>query len=100
LLFINQCGISSIIKLIEKFINNNVVNLLAKAIKELLNGDVDIFIEYLKENSELITTFLKYLNSNNNELIELSLSILYLYVERYDAGFSDLNTVIKMNEGG
>jgi hypothetical protein len=43
---------------------------------------------------------LKYFNSNNNELIDLSLSILYLYVDRYDAGFSDLNTVIKMNEGG
>lgn len=44
-------------KLIEKFQNSNIVNSLANSMKELLNCEVDIFIEYLIENNDLITTF-------------------------------------------
>jgi len=55
--FINQHGLLSITKLIEKFQNSNIVDMLAKAIKELLNCEVDMVIEHLKENHNLITKF-------------------------------------------
>jgi len=44
-------------ELIEKFQNRDIVNTLANTLKEILNCEVDIFIQYLIENSDLIAIF-------------------------------------------